>query len=213
MSVTSRNKSAKWNIAEVICASLLNGPFTQTPHPFASSNTFWLWQQSGCFQLKQQIGNADEGGLPAHLWTHTPWNFLQKTLQLHCTAIASAGERSFHLYSPALPLLPHPSLCLLPSIPRSSSFTTQRSCSGVIPAGPRADHPFYFLLKKFGGPKGFLLTSIILPCHRNCVSSQFSPTRRLCTRSHSDDTATSPATWLTGDSPVPKTIHIYSSCL
>lgn len=42
MSVTSRNKSAKWNIAEVICASLLNGPFTQTPHPFASSNTFWL---------------------------------------------------------------------------------------------------------------------------------------------------------------------------
>lgn len=144
---------------------------------------------------------------------HTPWNFLQKTLQLHCTAIASAGERSFHLYSPALPLLPHPSLCLLPSIPRSSSFTTQRSCSGVIPAGPRADHSFYFLLKKFGGPKGFLLTSIILPCHRNCVSSQFSPTRRLCTRSHSDDTATSPATWLTGDSPVPKTIHIYSSCL
>lgn len=52
ISLSKRNKSVKWNIAEEICDSLLNDPFKHTPCPFESSNKFWPWQQFSCFQPK-----------------------------------------------------------------------------------------------------------------------------------------------------------------
>lgn len=110
---------------EVICDSLLNGPFKWIPLPFESSSKFWLLQQFGCSkQSRTQVMKAE--GLPADLQTrrtelHTEKLLVENLGNALCSATATGGDGSFPSHPPALPLLRCPSLLavLPPSHPTS----------------------------------------------------------------------------------------------
>lgn len=130
---------------EVICDSLLNGPFKWIPLPFESSSKFWLLQQFGCSkQSRTQVMKA--GGLPADLQTrrtelHTEKLLVENlgnALQCHCHRWRRILPLSSS--SPASPTLSFTAGCassLSPHIPNPLPH------SSVKPRGARADHIHY----------------------------------------------------------------------
>lgn len=168
ISLTRRNKSVKWNIAEVICDSLLNGPFKRTPHPFESSNKF-------CFGSNLAASNQSRKWLQARGTSSTPPNTQDRAA--HCEASCRKPHKHTAVPQPTVETNPsfltlQPCLSYLSFTARWASFLSphisnplphKHSCSWMKPRGAWANHPLYFLWKELDGPKGFLTTMMPPP--------------------------------------------------